>query len=431
MKYWKKRCRWIVVNYFIALICFIMIDKTLMFTTTILFGLLPLIYESTKIDFDYSRTGMNKMDSFKTLLPIKKKELKLFYLLQPLMILVISLFIITLFLFLGSGHYEVNSLTVRFNLIFGSIYVLFLVVDYFVEKPNYLYQQYKRYYYVYCLLGVFIMNMLVQILNSEWVEFYGNLTNRFNLMILIILLLPLVFSVLSLNREDDRQAKMGKYRIKKSIRSISRFSKYNYTVTARTPLTFLPIGVLIYNIFSGYMNVGVTQIDENWLLTCLFLFLFLFGVSIQESLKSHFDSLSFIKLVPVSKKTIFLSALYDGFKRFLVGVLAVLVTLLALFLIRNNSILFTVNFEIGYLLLSVILFYIVLFIVVVGYAKNDDGFYAIIGIIVMIVITIILCSNFDFMNQYWYAVALVILFVIWSTYKQIFEGYKSLNTQKK
>ncbi|MEG0659455.1 MAG: hypothetical protein RR443_02755 [Anaerorhabdus sp.] len=429
-EYWDNRSKWFVYWYFVLEIIFIIMDPSLFIGITFYFIAVPLICESTRINFDYSRTYLVDMSSVKKLLPIKKNSLNKYYLIFPLILTVI-----TLLLLLSSqvinNYYNSFYLDIYLcALLFLGIYICLLIYDYCKKKSTYLFQKTKEAFYFTAVCSFVFTGLIFNLTSDGYVSIYGDIHSR--LWIIIIAFFAMFF-ITALSAKDNGniiKERESKQKIDKSFKSIARLSHYTYAKGNFEVVPFATIGTITMQlIINNSFSLLENAVNSSLMIIVIIISVMVLAVSLNYSFNHHFAGITYLKLIPCSKKKLFYSAIYCGIKNYLALMVTVFVILFIFIYFRNiNFSIFSV-LKMGYLVELILLSYITIYIVIVGFSKNDQTFYIIMGIFLVVLLMVIIGYYFKAFNQYWYVFAIGVGLFILMTYKRIFTSYLNFAKQ--
>ncbi len=430
-EYWNNRCRWFVFWYFVIEFALIVMDKSLMMGIAFYFFAVPFICESSKIDFDFGRTYQIDMSVTKKLLPLKKNTLAKFYLFFPLTLTVLTGLLLMLAQAITNYRHPFYLDIMLYSSLLLGVYILILIYDYYKTNPSYMFQKTKEIFYVLGVVGFLLMVLTFNMLQDEFYSLaYDEISGRFWIIIFGFSIILLLVAFSSKDKENSIKEREGKQKIDKSLKSIARLSKYTYDKRKLEVLPAVTIGFLLAQLFMNN-NLYRLGVEINVYLITIIIggASIVLKVCLSHSFSTHFSGVTYIKLIPCSKKRLFQSALYAAIVNFVGIMMVLLVILFAISFINNHNLSFINSLKIGHLVEIVLLLYISSYSTIVGFSKNDETFYSFIGLALIILLLILIGYYFEGFNQYWYAYGLGVGVLILGTYKQIFTSYRNFAKQ--
>lgn len=406
-------------------------DKSLMMGIAFYFFAVPFICESSKIDFDFGRTYQIDMSVTKKLLPLKKNTLAKFYLFFPLILTVLTGLLLMLAQAITNYRHPFYLDIMLYSSLLLGVYILILIYDYYKTNPSYMFQKTKEIFYVLGVFGFLLMVLTFNMLQDEFYSLaYDDISGRFWIIIFGFSIILLLVAFSSKDKENSIKEREGKQKIDKSLKSIARLSKYTYDKRKLEVLPAATIGFVLAQILMNNSLNRFEYIIDNFAMIFMIAFAtIIITVCLSYSFRAHFSGVTYIKLIPCSKKRLFQSALYAAIVNFVGIMMVLLVIIFAISFINNHNFSFINSFKIGYLVEFVLLVYIASYSVIVGFSKNEETFYVLIGFFIIILLMFIIASSFDVFNQYWYAYGLGVGVLILGTYKQIFTSYRNFAKQ--
>lgn len=419
LNYLKIKLFWFIYIYFAFLFAFSSFDNTGTMPLLIYSLGLYLICENAQVFFDFDRNKENCIQELLGQLPIKKSIYKKF------------LSIFTVCFILASTSIFMLTMSINFDL-FGTKlihctvswlcltigYVAFHFWETWIVNANVNISKYRSYFLILSILYS-ILNLANYTFSSDLVFNSSQITDRIVSFVLFVMCAIAIGYFENKRNEEEREPVKFKKSVNK-YRNIMKLSQISNT-SKKIKISGLSFAWMIYLFIDIIRNYGNHQFLFSIYVVGLITFLVFAGL-----LEHIYDRNSFMKLVPFSKKDIFVATFIQGCVYVVLTVLFLNLMYVGILFFRGNEINFEINFS--SILMMIALFVTSAWVTCYGYASRYNKFFYFALAVVLFIIILALgirVINLDKMQIGF--VVIIILGGILALFNFFRVGYKRLS----
>lgn len=376
--YLKIKQSWFLFVYFVFLFSFSSFDFTGIMPTIIYSVGLYIICENTQVFFDFDHDKDNCIVELLHQLPIKKRTYQIFITLFNVSFVVISTLISFLTMSINYELFQGELIFFVMNWLYISMsYLLFHLWETWTLKSNINVSKYRKYLLIASILTCFINPLYIS--NGAAYNLSQNKLMNQMLFFGIFVVGAGVFAFIDTRYKNSRNSPKNFKKSASKYSNIIKLSELTYSKgkDAVNAISFVWIIYLLFDFVGNYQSYEyLFSIYSIGLLTFFFL---------MDILSSVYSKNTFLKLVPFSRKDIFLATFIKTILYVAITETLIQLAYFGLLLINGEQIVFSIT--ISSLLIGIALFISSLWITYYGYASRYyKFFYICLGVACWLVI---------------------------------------------
>ncbi|SJZ91519.1 hypothetical protein [Anaerorhabdus furcosa] len=376
--YLKIKQSWFLFVYFVFLFSFSSFDFTGIMPSIIYSLGLYIICENTQVFFDFDHDKDNCIVELLHQLPIKKRAYQMFITLFNVSFVIISTLISFLTMSVNYQLFQGELIFFVMNWLYISMsYLLFHLWETWILKSNINVSKYRKYLLIASMLTCFINPLYI----SNGAAYNLNKNKLMNQMLFfgIFVVGAGVFAFVDTRYKNSRNSPKNFKKSASKYSNIIKLSELTYSKgkDAVNAISFVWIIYLLFDFVGNYQNYEyLFSIYSIGLMTFFFL---------MDILSSVYSKNTFLKLVPFSRKDIFLVTFIKTILYVAITETLLQLAYFGLLLIKGEQFVFSIT--ISSLLIGIALFISSLWITYYGYASRYyKFFYICLGVACWLVI---------------------------------------------